>query len=340
MNERVITATAPVRVCDVGGWTDTWFAVTGAVFSVAVEPGAWARVTVRPDDDGPQIRLLALDVETCAYDFDLSALPGRQPLLEAALATVRQSAWPRLDVEVGAGVPPGCGTGTSAAVVVALLGALDRLTPGTTSPHELARAAHRVESEGLGQQSGVQDQLASAHGGINLFEVRHPDATVHPVEPSPATLAALQRRLTLVFLGHPHRSSAIHDQVIATLAATDGHTSELDALARLARSAATATAAGDLAALGQAMQANTEAQRSLHPDLVSDHAQAIIDAARTAGACGWKVNGAGGDGGSLTLLAAETGSAPLLTAVAAVAGPHEVVPTRLARLGLQVNDHR
>jgi len=37
---RVIRAEAPVRICDLGGWTDTWFAEHGAVCSIAVTPGS------------------------------------------------------------------------------------------------------------------------------------------------------------------------------------------------------------------------------------------------------------------------------------------------------------
>jgi D-glycero-alpha-D-manno-heptose-7-phosphate kinase len=47
---------------------------------------------------------------------------------------------------------------------------------------------------------------------------------------------------------------------------------------------------------------NTRAQQALHPALVSPHAQAIIDLARRHGALGWKVNGAGGDGGTVTVI--------------------------------------
>ena len=35
---RRVRATAPVRVADVGGWTDTWFGSPGQVCSVAVGP--------------------------------------------------------------------------------------------------------------------------------------------------------------------------------------------------------------------------------------------------------------------------------------------------------------
>ncbi len=35
---RIVNAIAPTRVCDLGGWTDTWFAGHGAVLDVATYP--------------------------------------------------------------------------------------------------------------------------------------------------------------------------------------------------------------------------------------------------------------------------------------------------------------
>ena len=330
-----------MRICDVGGWTDTWFARTGAVVSIAVGPAVEVVVSARPRGDGPQVLLVAPDLGE-RYAFDVEALPGRQPLLEAALSLAALPGDVAVEARLRAGVPPGSGTGTSAAVVVALLGACDRLTPGVTSPLDLARLAHRVETEGLGQQSGVQDQLAAAFGGINLLEVRYPDAAVHPVRASPSTRAALERRLVLVTLGHPHRSSAIHDEVIARLAAGDGRADELDVLRAAARSAAASLETGDLVGLGASMATATDATRSLHPSLVSGQAEVLIEVARAAGAVGWKPNGAGGDGGSLTLLAGSGPGAPerLADAVRGVEGPHAVLPIRLAPHGLSVTIDR
>jgi D-glycero-alpha-D-manno-heptose-7-phosphate kinase len=47
---------------------------------------------------------------------------------------------------------------------------------------------------------------------------------------------------------------------------------------------------------------NTEAQGRLHPALISPEASRVIEIACDHGALGWKVNGAGGDGGSVTIL--------------------------------------
>jgi D-glycero-alpha-D-manno-heptose-7-phosphate kinase len=50
------------------------------------------------------------------------------------------------------------------------------------------------------------------------------------------------------------------------------------------------------------MRDNTDAQAALHADLVSNDAWRVIEIARAHGVVGWKVNGAGGEGGSMTLL--------------------------------------
>jgi D-glycero-alpha-D-manno-heptose-7-phosphate kinase len=99
-----------------------------------------------------------------------------------------------------------------------------------------------------------------------------------------------------------------------------------------------AALAGDLEAVGRAMTRNTDAQRRLHADLVSAQAQAAIDIAAAHGASGWKVNGAGGEGGSLSLLAGpdparrHTMERALLAADASL----RVIPTCLSQVGMQV----
>src|SRR4051812_33221472 len=159
-----IAARAPVRVCDAGGWTDTWFARRGMVCSVAVEPGA--HVVIDLDDAaGP----LVLDVAVTGERYELprdAPMAPRHPLLEAALASCAPPADRGACISVGAAVPAGSGTGTSAAVVVALLAALHAARGEATERDALARDAHAIEI-GCGLQSGVQDQFAAAHGGCN-----------------------------------------------------------------------------------------------------------------------------------------------------------------------------
>ena len=164
-------------------------------------------------------------------------------------------------------------------------------------------AAQRVETELLGGQCGIQDQLCSAYGGVNYIEMtRYPQATVSQLDLPGSLRWEMERRLALVYLGNSHNSSQVHEMVIRGLENAGIHCRQLEDLRKTAPKAREALLAGDFAAFGASMIENTEAQRRLHPALVSAQAQRVIEIAREHGALGWKVNGAGGDGGSLTLL--------------------------------------
>ena len=208
-----------------------------------------------------------------------------------------------LDVTVASEMPPGASTGTSASLVVALLAALAYLRGESPTPADLARAAHRLETDHLGLQSGVQDQIAAAYGGINFIEMpSYPDTRVLPVSVQPEIRAALDHRLVLIFLGRAHRSSDVHKEVIRAIADGSSGGAALDALRRAAVSAREALAAGDIEAFAAALTANTLAQQQLHPSLVGADATRLIAAAEMVGARGWKINGAGGTGGSVALM--------------------------------------
>jgi D-glycero-alpha-D-manno-heptose-7-phosphate kinase len=330
-----VRATAPVRVLDAGGWTDTWFASAGAVCHLAVEPGASVVVRQETAAAGTGERTVALGVATTGerYTFAADSPPGRHPLLEAACRGWCPAGG-AVDVTVAAGVPPGSALGTSAAAVVALVGALQALAGGPVDPSQVARAAHLIETVDLGQQSGVQDQVAAAHGGCNLLTIgRYPEADVRRLALGPATWAELTRRAVTVYLGIPHRSHDVHRAVIADLAG--GAADRLLAPLRAAAlEAAAAAEAGDLEAYGRAMVRNTDAQAALHPSLVNPLARRVIDVARRHGAPGWKVNGAGGEGGTVTIVGADD-PAPLVAALGSLPGL-TVLPLRPAADGLVI----
>ncbi len=237
-----------------------------------------------------------------------------------------------MEVSVRSGVPAGCGTGTSAAVAVALLGGLAAVRREQPSPREIAYAAHRLEVDVLGVQSGIQDQLSAAFGGINYLEIEtYPEAAVYPL---PAW-EELSPRLTLVFLGRAHDSSAVHRQIIEDVGCRGS--AVFSRLRDAAVAARDAVLARDLDAFGQAMIANTEAQGSLHPGIVGVDARRVMELAAARGAVGWKVNGAGGAGGSVTILSATRKTKEALErGVAALDTRYRVLPVHVSTVGLEV----
>jgi D-glycero-alpha-D-manno-heptose-7-phosphate kinase len=336
---RYVTALAPIRVCDCGGWTDTWFAGQGRVCHVAVAPYVEVQIAVRPRAGvTPRIVVHAENYGTRYVADPADPAHSPHPLIDAALAHMAIPEDLALEVTIYSEMPGGASTGTSASVTVALVGALDALTPGRLAPMEVAYTAHAIEVERLGRQSGIQDQVAASVGGISHLEIEYPRATVTPVPLADETRWELERRLLLVYLGRTHDSSHVHREVIARLQADPGAGGTLDVLRSCAVAARDALAAGDLPAYGEAMCQATEGQARLHPALVSPEVRQLIDLAARHGALGWKVNGAGGDGGSVSLLAGPSASErrSLAAAIGAAGRGWQVVPTHLARQGLRV----
>lgn len=338
--ERVIHAIAPIRVCDNGGWTDTWFAGRGKVLSIAVSPCVEVQISVHRG--APQRRRITINAENYGERYTIAEPNGvydKHPLIEAAMDYSSIPEDVSIEVAIFSECPPGCSTGTSAAVSVALLAALDTLTPGRMTPYQTAMAAFHVETRLLGQQCGIQDQIASAHGGINFIDMhQYPHASVSRIHIPEPLWWELESRLVLIYVGSSHSSSRVHQMVIRALEGAGMDSPELEVLRRCAEQAKEALYAGDLRELGRSMERNTAAQGDLHPGLVGPHHRAVIGIAREFGAWGWKVNGAGGDGGSVTLLSPpdRTRRREMVRAILAACSAYRHIPALLSPHGVRV----
>jgi D-glycero-alpha-D-manno-heptose-7-phosphate kinase len=335
----IINSTAPIRICDNGGWTDTWFAHHGKIFNIGVQPYAEVQIAVY-ETEAPNGRL-SLNIENYGqrYVINPHQPTGQHPLLEATIEYMRLPPGLVLDITIFSKAPSGASTGTSAAVTVALIGALNQLTARHRTPHEIAYAAQIIETEFLHQQCGIQDQLCSAYGGINYIEMfDYPHASVSPLHVSPKIEWELENRLAVIYLGKSHRSSDVHQMVIQALENAGPDCPPLNTLRTMAERSRDAVYAEDFGALGQAMIANTHAQHDLHPALISPEAARVIDIARAHGALGWKVNGAGGDGGSVTILGNGLASMKrtLLREICEENSQFTVIPISLSRFGVRV----
>lgn len=338
MISRVINAVAPTRICDVGGWTDTWFAKRGRVFNVAIAPQVEVQVTVSDAGDDPPRILIRAENYNEAYPLDPGHITyGKHPLIEAA---VEEMKWPEnlsVQVNIYSSAPPGASMGTSAAVSVALIGALDALTEGRLSAHDTAVLAHSLEIKNLGLECGVQDQLASAYGGINLLHMtEYPRTTVTPVRPGDELFWDFEQRLLLIYIGKPHNSSETHKKVIADLGDDPSDDPRMERLRELAVEARDALIAGDFQTLGAVFNANTGVQRALHPDLVCESFEEIMSIANEHDALGCKVNGAGGDGGSIAILTRADMFQKRSMEKALLEKGYQSLPVHLTRRGLRV----
>jgi D-glycero-alpha-D-manno-heptose-7-phosphate kinase len=286
----------------------------------------------RTPDNGAMIRALDLDEELEIDDVRRIEYDGNLDLLKAAVK--------RLGVEGGfeatvwADVPPGCGVGTSAAVAVAMIGGLSRFRRELLPPHEVAQTAQRLETEELGLECGVQDQLAAAYGGVCFMDVDYPDATVSRLDVEDNVLHEFEERLVLAYVGQSRLSDAVHRRVIEGLeTGEETVTGALETLRALPHRMKDALLQGDFDAMADVINENWAAQKQLHPSITNDVVERAFDVAMSAGAVAGKANGAGG-GGSITFLARPGEEVRLREALSDKADC-DILPVRVSRTGVQ-----
>jgi len=206
----------------------------------------------------------------------------------------------RIDVETR--LPVGGGLGSSAAFAVALCRAL---SPQPLPVEELNRIAMLSERLFHGTPSGV-DNAVVCHGGIVRFRRGPPAETrrLQPARPLP---------LVVALTGRSRRTSGAVASLRQRVEADPTRwTPVVQRLGTLAEEGAVAVESGDLAGLGARMD---EAHALLAScELSCPELEAIVTAARGAGALGAKLTGAGG-GGSAVVLAPDP--APVAAAIAA-----------------------
>jgi D-glycero-alpha-D-manno-heptose-7-phosphate kinase len=337
---KVIHARAPIRINDIGGWTDTWFAGEGKVLNLAVIPAVEVQIKVF-ENRRHERRRVFVHAENFRETFRMDPEePSRDPhaLLQFTIAGIPIAKEFQLEINLCSPVPAGISTGTSASVCVALLGGLNQLRAKKYGWAEIASLAHRVETRKLKQQSGIQDQICAAHGGVSFIHMRrYPESVVRKVRVEDRVWHELDRRLCLVYLGKPHRSSSMHDYVIAALEGGGPQLKYIRQLTGIAQEAKGYLAAGDFEAYGDAMIRNNECQRGLHPRLIAEEADAVAGLAKKWRAAGWKVNGAGGKGGSMTVLASgEDGlRRQMIQRVNGLGKGIRIIPITLSHAGLE-----
>ena len=289
---------APTRICDIGGWTDTWFYPKGAVFSFCVDLYSYVKLV---ENGSKAIKIFAENLKQSAEILNLKKIEynGVLDLLKSAIK--RMNIENGLDIFVRADAPPGCGTGTSASIAVTLISALATYKRLNMDQNSIAALAHKLETEELGLESGVQDQYSAAFGGINFMEIDYPKVKLTKIEIDENRILELENQFILVYFGS-RSSSKMHNAVISNYKNRDEATINSFEIMRQCAYEMKDSINSDMDVIGEIINKNWEAQKSLHPLMINPIVSKAEKIAKSNGALGFKCNGAGG-GGSATILA-------------------------------------
>jgi D-glycero-alpha-D-manno-heptose-7-phosphate kinase len=293
-----VRAVAPLRISFVGGGTDFphWYDHHGgAVLSATIDHFVRVIVTPRPDR---QINVRSLDLGHLAR-FDLDEGPEYDGILDLAKAAIeRIGVGTGIDMDIESEAPAGSGLGGSSALVTAVVAGLSMLGERACSAQELARLSYEIERHDLGISGGWQDQYAAAFGGFNLVEFSAAGVRVTPVRASDETLATLRANLILCYTGAVRRSSGLIDAQIGLFEAGREETIlGMKQLQEMAYAMRDAVESGETDRLGAMLRDAFQAKKRMNPR-IADHTpiEAMLERARSAGASGGKICGAGGGG--------------------------------------------
>ncbi len=217
----------------------------------------------------------------------------RHPIIREAMKLTGVTE--NVEITSMADIPAGTGLGSSSSYAVGLLHALHSFKGEAVSAGRLAEEACRIEIDLLGDPIGKQDQYIAAYGGICHIRF-NPDESVFvdPVICSYATKKALQENLVIFFTGGVRRAGDILEVQKATT-----H-KKMDSLRQMKNMCVdmieTLGEAQTLSKFGEILHSGWMLKKSLVDSISNDSINCYYERARSAGAIGGKVLGAGGGG--------------------------------------------
>lgn len=290
---------APLRISFGGGGTDVspyCDECGGAVLSTTVNRFAFA--TLRPSDN---IQIHSVDYGvTVSYRIDEEfTSSGALDLASAVVNHFRRigALTEGIELFLHNDAPPGSGLGSSSAMVVAIVRAFGEYLRLPLDPYAVADLAYRIERIDAGQTGGRQDQYAAAFGGVNFMEFHLDRNIVHPLRLPQDVLNELQYRLVCAYIGRPRQSNKIIErQILNYREKQTKAVNAMNTLKSICFEMRDALLRWDLSRFGTLLHESWQAKREMADGITNETIDSIYAAARSAGALGGKISGAGGGG--------------------------------------------
>jgi len=286
----VIIVRSPLRITLGGGGTDLpsyYRGHEGFVVAAAIDKYVYVTVT-RPFSPGIYLKYSALE-----HVAEVAEV--RHPIIREALA-LQKLVTPQIEITTLADIPAGTGLGSSASFSTALLKGLHAFRHRLIHPQELAELACHLEIDLLGEPVGKQDQYVAAYGGLTCLTF-HKDERVsaEPLRVSMNTMFDLEDNLLLFFTGFSRKGADIlRDQ--NDRAQSADMLRNLHYVKELGYRSRAALESGNLVLLGELMHEQWEHKKQRSGRTSNPQIDAWYALARSNGAIGGKLVGAGGGG--------------------------------------------
>ena len=281
----------PYRLSLFGGGTDyhTWYQEHGAaILSATIDHYCYLSCRLLPPFFKHKSRIVWSQIEEITSHEAI-----QHPAVKAVLKYLNLHQG--VEIHHQGGLPARSGLGSSSAFIVGLLHALYALLGEISSKRELACEAIHIERHLLKENVGVQDQIATAYGGLNkIIILPNGHFEVTPLVLPHKRLQTLQEHLLLFFTGTSRTASEIAGEKIKAI---PNKKQELQSMQKMVEEAAQLLATQHpITDLGELLHDNWMLKRQISEKIAPAFIDHIYERARQAGAIGGKLMGAGGGG--------------------------------------------
>ncbi len=219
------------------------------------------------------------------------------PIIREALRHLHVEA-PHLEITSMADIPAGTGLGSSGSFTTGLLKALHTLKKNLIHPRELAEEACHIELNLLKEPIGKQDQYIAAYGGLTCFRfLPNGEVEAWPLAIDQETLYNLEDNLLLFFTGYSRSASEIlKEQDHRSKKNDHDMIANLHFIKELGFQSKDALEKGDLHTFAELMNVHWEHKKKRSGQMSNTKIDEWYELARSNGALGGKMIGAGGGG--------------------------------------------
>ena len=287
----MIISRTPYRISYFGGGTDyhTWYQEHGAaVLSTTINQYCYLLCRTLPPFFEHKSRIVWSRVEEVAQHASI-----QHPAVRAVLEYLKINQG--VEVNHQGDLPARSGLGSSSAFTVGLLHAMYALRGMMSSKRELACEAIHIERNVLKENVGVQDQIATAYGGLNKIIIQ-PDGNfdVSPIVLNNNRFNELHEHMLLFFTGVSRTASDIAGDKIHAI---PNKKLELRRMFEMVEEAEKILGGpNEITDFGELLHESWMLKRQISHKISPPYIDEIYARARAAGAIGGKLLGAGGGG--------------------------------------------
>lgn len=287
----MIISRTPFRISFFGGGTDypAWYRTHGgAVLATTINKYCYLTCRYLPPFFEHRIRVVYSRIENCQTIEEVGHPAVREVLRFLGIER-------GVEIHHDGDLPARSGLGSSSAFTVGLLHALYALKGHIPNRRELAMESIYIEQERLKESVGSQDQILAAYGGFNQISfLPSGEFSVKPMTLPSERIRELNTHLMLFFTGIKRTASDVAQSYVRDL---ENKEEQMRAMCEMvSEGISILNGREDITRFGKLLDESWQAKRSLSSKVSSSYVEELYDQARTAGAIGGKLIGAGGGG--------------------------------------------